>query len=60
VNQDINIKLFLELDNFADFLLDSLNVIFLRDPVAKASSEYMGDKWTIKEHEQKLSEFHTS
>jgi hypothetical protein len=30
--QNINVKLFLQLDYFVNFLLDSLNIIFLGDP----------------------------
>lgn len=32
MNQNINIKFFLELDNFVNFLLDGLNIFFLGDP----------------------------
>lgn len=32
MNQDINVKLFLELDNFFNFLLDGLNILLLGDP----------------------------
>lgn len=31
MNQDINIKLFLELDNFVDFLLNGLDIFLLRN-----------------------------
>lgn len=31
MNQDINVKLFLELDNFVDFLLNSTNILLLRN-----------------------------
>ena len=61
MNQDINIKLFLELDNFVDFLLNSLNIIILRDPAENALSNYTSKKWT--EHGkiwEELSEFCTS
>lgn len=30
--QNINVKLFLQLDNFVNFLLDGLNIFFLGDP----------------------------
>ena len=46
MNQDINIKLFLELDNFVDFLLNSLNIIILRDPAERVLSNYTAKKWT--------------
>jgi hypothetical protein len=32
MNQNINIKFFLELDNFVNFLLDGLNIFILGDP----------------------------
>ena len=32
VHKNINVKLFLELDNLADLLLDGLNILFLRNP----------------------------
>jgi len=32
MHQNINIKLFLEFDDFVNFLLDGLNIIFLWDP----------------------------
>jgi hypothetical protein len=34
VNKHINVKLFLDLNNLADFLLDGTDVLLLRDPVA--------------------------
>ena len=35
MDEHINIKFFLELDNFADFLLDGFNILLLRDPITK-------------------------
>lgn len=35
MNQNINIKFFLELDNFVNFLLDGLNIFILGDPKEK-------------------------
>lgn len=32
MNQDIDVKLFLELNNFIDFFLDGADIVFLRDP----------------------------
>lgn len=31
MHQDIDVKLFLELNNFIDFLLDGADIVFLRD-----------------------------
>lgn len=35
MNKDINVKLFLKFDNFVNFLLDGLDILFLRDPKKK-------------------------
>jgi len=35
MDQNINVKLFLQLDHFADFLLNSLHILFFGDPVSK-------------------------
>ena len=33
MDEHIDIKFFLELDNFVDLLFDGFNILFLRDPI---------------------------
>jgi len=47
VHQDINVKLFLELDNLVDFLLDGIDVLLFRDP--NESNHTQDCWWTRKQ-----------
>ena len=42
VHQDIDIKLFLKLDNFVNFLLNRVDVIFLRHPTERKHYQNTG------------------